>query len=133
MRRKAEIIIFIMFGLFLASCGVVEKTEKAVIEGYVYRDSLLTQPLPDVFVRIRIDGAQNVPDVFTTTDESGYFKKAFYLGHTLEETGFKPITTALVKVKLTYEGKIYNYEDYYISPGDTLKLPPVYLDLFGEE
>lgn len=133
MKRTAGIIIVLLLGLYLVGCGVFEKTENAVIEGQVFRDSLLTQPLEDVSVRIRIDGAQNIPDAFTTSDKNGFFKKSLYLGYTLSDEGFKPVINALVEVKLTYEGKYYNYQDYYISPGDTLRLPPVYLDLFQGE
>ncbi len=131
-----KVIIFgtVFWMLFLSSCGVLEKQEKAVVQGNVFRDSLLQQPLEGVLVRIRIDNAQNVPDEFTTSDKNGFFQKSFYLGHTYdEEKGFSMVTNALIQVKLTYENKYYIYQDYYLGPGDTLKLPDVYLALFQGE
>lgn len=127
-----KLVLVLLGGLLLSGCGVTEKSN-AVIRGTVYSDSLLTDPLPEVFVRIRIDNAENVPDVFSWTDEKGTFTKSVYLGHRLTETGFEPVNNALIQVKLTYQGKFYNYQDYYLSPRDTLELPPVYFGLFTEE
>lgn len=132
--KKIGVLMGLSFIMIFAISCTTEPNEDMLVhlEGYVYQDSTLAVPQPDVMVKVKIDNGERVPDVVGFTDSEGHFSLSFYLGHEWTSCGFKPVYIANVEILYFYGGNYFKFTDVTVEAGESYELPAVHLGMFEE-
>ncbi len=121
--------------LLIGGCneGIDDWNSSAKVTGYVYTDPSHTTGIPGVQVILESDqNADNPytgPDRWTSTNASGYFESAVFLGRDMDTGQYNYV--ADMSVGYFYEDKFFRWTGgITVGPGSDFTLPPVDTTMF---